>query len=355
MKTTRAGVAAHPELEWFCATTEGRGRPTTIVVALSGHAERRERAGGARGAAARSARSSGLRSPLCCSPRRRRPRSEHRPHPIRPHRVARPRRILRRTAQLRSPRQKTGSCGSEPRHGLIRFDGVRFMPWQPPAGSQLPDDRIINLLESPRRQSLDRHRQGLAQWRAPNLVVHTRAGRFGALLEDRQGTIWAGHTRALAQLPPLCRSVARGLPCFGFPDEYGLHYVRALHEDRQGNVWLGGDRGVCRWQPETPENPECYAIGSPAQATDGYTGLPPRRRLRRHPVGGDLWTRGSGGSWQAVGRAIQPARTLSWKPMLLLSDRGAACGSVRSSTGSCGSRGDGRSGSPAPTGCRATR
>src|SRR3990170_991462 len=27
--------------------------------------------------------------------------------------------------------------------GLIRFDGVRFVPWEPPAGSQLPNDRII--------------------------------------------------------------------------------------------------------------------------------------------------------------------------------------------------------------------
>ena len=31
-------------------------------------------------------------------------------------------------------------------NGLIRFDGVRFMPWQPPKGSQLPDDRIVKLL-----------------------------------------------------------------------------------------------------------------------------------------------------------------------------------------------------------------
>jgi signal transduction histidine kinase/ligand-binding sensor domain-containing protein len=154
--------------------------------------------------------------------------------------------------------------------GLIRFDGVRFMPWQPPKGSRLPDDRIINLLGARDGSLWIGTANGLAQWRAPNLVVHARAGRFGALLEDRRGTIWAGHTRSPAKLLPLCRSVRGDFRCFGFRDVYGLRYVRALHEDRQGNLWLGGDRGVCRWKPETPENPECYAIGSPAQVTDGY-------------------------------------------------------------------------------------
>jgi signal transduction histidine kinase/ligand-binding sensor domain-containing protein len=154
--------------------------------------------------------------------------------------------------------------------GLIRFDGVRFMPWEPPAGSRLPDSRIINLLAARDGSLWIGTANGLAQWRAPNLVVHSRVGRFGALLEDRRGTIWAGHTRALSMLPTLCRSVRGDFRCFGFPDEHGLQYVRGLHEDRQGNVWLGGDRGVCRWQPETPENPECYVIGSPDQVTDEY-------------------------------------------------------------------------------------
>ena len=80
--------------------------------------------------------------------------------------------------------------------GLIRFDGVRFMPWEPPAGSRLPDNQIINLLATRDGSLWIGTANGLAQWRAPNLVVHARVGRFGALLEDRQGTIWAGHTRA---------------------------------------------------------------------------------------------------------------------------------------------------------------
>ena len=186
--------------------------------------------------------------------------------------------------------------------GLIRFDGVRFMPWKPPAGSRLPDDRIIKLLGTRDGSLWIGTANGLAQWRAPNLVVHTREGRFGALLEDRRGTIWAGHTRALGKVPSLCRSVRGDFRCFEFPDKYGLSYVRALHEDRQGNVWLGGDRGVCRWKPETPENPECYAIGSPAQVTDEYGVF-----VLGDDAGGVLWagTKAQGIWWLVAGRWVR--------------------------------------------------
>ena len=32
--------------------------------------------------------------------------------------------------------------------GLVRFDGVRAVPWQPPAGQQLPANFVRNLLAS---------------------------------------------------------------------------------------------------------------------------------------------------------------------------------------------------------------
>ena len=216
-------------------------------------------------------------------------------------------------------------------NGLIRFDGVRFMPWEPPAGSRLPHDRIINLLAARDGSLWIGTANGLAQWRAPNLVVHARAGRFGALLEDRRGTIWAGHTRA-PELPPLCRFERGEFRCFGFPDEPAPRHVGALHEDRQGNVWIGGRCGVCRWKPE-PGRPECYTIGSPASEIG--LGLPFRRGLWRHLVGGDrdlgIW-RLVAGRWTRYAtrraRNCQPGRSSRIGE--------AACGSGRMSTGSSG-------------------
>lgn len=149
--------------------------------------------------------------------------------------------------------------------GLIRFDGVRFMPWEPPTGARLPDDRIIALLGAGDGSLWIGTANGLARWHNGKLAVYTRAGRFSALLEDRQGTIWAGHTRALTEVPPLCRFARGEFRCFRFAAEYGLRYVGAVHEDRLGNVWLGGETGACRWRPV---NLDCYPIASLAALAD---------------------------------------------------------------------------------------
>ena len=45
--------------------------------------------------------------------------------------------------------------------GLVRFDGVRFIPWSPPPGQHLPSTKILSLLAS-----RDRHSVDLAPWRA---------------------------------------------------------------------------------------------------------------------------------------------------------------------------------------------
>lgn len=142
--------------------------------------------------------------------------------------------------------------------GLIRFDGVRFVRWEPPAGMQLPADGIINLLGASDGSLWIGTAQGLARWHDGNLTVHARAGRFGALLEDRQGTIWAGHTRIAPGVPPLCRFQRGEFRCFELQDETRHLTVGALHEDRRGNIWFGGAYGICRWRPGRPE---CYKIG----------------------------------------------------------------------------------------------
>ena len=151
--------------------------------------------------------------------------------------------------------------------GLIRFDGVRFTPWEPPPGERLPDEHIIALLASRDGSLWIGTAKGLARWQGGRLTVYARVGRFGALIEDRHGTIWAGHTRIVSEVPPLCRFERGKFGCFRFPEKDRLRYVGALHEDRLGNVWIGGETGVCRFRPEAfvPEALECQEI--PGMAT----------------------------------------------------------------------------------------
>jgi signal transduction histidine kinase/ligand-binding sensor domain-containing protein len=176
--------------------------------------------------------------------------------------------------------------------GLIRFDGVRFVPWQPPAGSHLPNDRIINILGASDGSLWIGTANGLARWQDGKLVVYATAGRFGALVEDRQGTIWAGHTRVMPEVPPLCRFRRGDFRCFRFGDEHRLRYVGALYEDRHGNLWIGGESGACRWRPENPENPDCYEIESLATLVDKSAVF-----SLANDSDGNLWA-GTGAIWR---------------------------------------------------------
>src|SRR5208283_3487269 len=78
--------------------------------------------------------------------------------------------------------------------GLLRFDGVRTVPWQPPAGEHLPSDYIRPLLAGRDGTLWIGTREGLARWKDGKLTVHPDlAGRAVAtLLEDGEGTVWAG-------------------------------------------------------------------------------------------------------------------------------------------------------------------
>ena len=151
--------------------------------------------------------------------------------------------------------------------GLVSFDGARFVPWRLPEGMHLPDDRIVALLGAKDGSLWIGTGNGLAQWKDGKLAVFATVGRFGALLEDQHGTVWAGHTRALTELPPLCRFTAGDFRCFGPADSLPVHYVAALHEDRKGELWIGGDSGVCRWRSG---NPECHAIPVMADSGDKF-------------------------------------------------------------------------------------
>ena len=49
--------------------------------------------------------------------------------------------------------------------GLLRFDGVRAVPWQPPAGEQLPSNYIRNLLVARDGALWIATQKGLASWK----------------------------------------------------------------------------------------------------------------------------------------------------------------------------------------------
>src|SRR5499426_723037 len=78
--------------------------------------------------------------------------------------------------------------------GLLRFDGVRSVPWHPPGNEQLPNGWIRSLLTARDGTLWIGTLEGLASWkdgkltRYPELDGHS----VSALLADHEGTVWAG-------------------------------------------------------------------------------------------------------------------------------------------------------------------
>jgi signal transduction histidine kinase/ligand-binding sensor domain-containing protein len=159
--------------------------------------------------------------------------------------------------------------------GLLRFDGVRTVPWQAPAGQTLPSTRIFSLLAARDGTLWIGTSKGLASWSGGKLNQYPAlAGQAirAAIVQDQEGTIWAG---GLASSPPgkLCAIRNGDMKCTG--DDGGLgNGVSGLYEDGKHNLWVGVRNGLWRWKPGAPE---FYAETAPAANGGGIQGIAEER------------------------------------------------------------------------------
>ena len=77
--------------------------------------------------------------------------------------------------------------------GLLRFDGVSAVPWQPPLDQQLPSSVIRSLLVARDGALWIGTERGLASWKDGKLTQYEALAEsiVSKLVEDREGSIWA--------------------------------------------------------------------------------------------------------------------------------------------------------------------
>jgi signal transduction histidine kinase/ligand-binding sensor domain-containing protein len=133
--------------------------------------------------------------------------------------------------------------------GLVRFDGVRFVPWTPPPeGSAL--SKGVYALGASRDGSLWIGASDMMRWKDGKLSSYPNLdARINAILDDPAGGVWATRSRFQDGQGPLCHFSDEAVKCFGPRDGISIPYAGALSRDSSGNLWLGGSGGFARGKP----------------------------------------------------------------------------------------------------------
>jgi ligand-binding sensor domain-containing protein len=99
--------------------------------------------------------------------------------------------------------------------GLYRFDGVRVVPWQPPAGEPLPSNFVDGLLVARDGTLWIGTHKGVASWKNGKLRQYPELGEADteALVEDRDGTVWIGAYGSTTG--NLCAARGESVQCYG--------------------------------------------------------------------------------------------------------------------------------------------
>jgi signal transduction histidine kinase/ligand-binding sensor domain-containing protein len=146
--------------------------------------------------------------------------------------------------------------------GLRRFDGVRSVAWQGTAGDHLGEVPIRALRAARDGRLWIGTVTGLVSWKDRKLTHYSELDGYSVetLLEDREGTIWAGAWAA--DIGRLCAIQNVKTQCYGEDDRFGTG-VTLLYEDSSGNVWAAGTTGLWRCKPGPPK---FYGIGDAAHS-----------------------------------------------------------------------------------------
>lgn len=165
--------------------------------------------------------------------------------------------------------------------GLVRFDGIRFVPLSALTTSQLPGRFVASLVAARDGSLWIGTSGGLSRWANQQLINYPDTSHgVGPMIEDRSGGLWFAPRAPTAALS-LCQVSGRDLRCYGKAD--GIDFpadgccTGTLVEDPGGNFWISTAVSVIRWKPGSPS----ASIAVQPKVKSGITGtmvLAPQQR-----------------------------------------------------------------------------
>ena len=186
--------------------------------------------------------------------------------------------------------------------GLLRFDGVRFVPFVPAAGKHLPNPSVMSLLGAKDGSLWIGTAGGLAQWKKGELITFPQiAERVNSIYEDGDGTIWIARTRT--QAGGVCKVAASVATCYA-PKDGVPTAASVMIRDNLEYFLIGSSTGLVRWKPDSSVSYELPGLKSKhglggitdlARAPDGsvWVGI----YYSGHGLGLEQWVNSS---WKAL-------------------------------------------------------
>ena len=133
--------------------------------------------------------------------------------------------------------------------GLVRFDGISFVPWTAPNGKTLPSSPIHSLLGTSDGSLWIGTSRGLARWSKGDLFTFPGEPAFvEAIVQDPEGRVWMTRSQVRDAQGSLCEVVDSTQRCHGAADGIAFTYAQPLLSDAHGNLWIGSSVGLCRWK-----------------------------------------------------------------------------------------------------------
>jgi ligand-binding sensor domain-containing protein len=144
--------------------------------------------------------------------------------------------------------------------GIVRFDGVRFVPWIPPGGEILSTESITALLGTSdgdlwigtfKAGSVGGH---LWRWHHQQLTQYPDVGTISSIYSIREkdrNSVWVATTRPREEQGAVCEVEGERLHCYDASNGLPGRCCVMLAKDSGGDFWIAAFASVVKWKPRS--------------------------------------------------------------------------------------------------------
>jgi signal transduction histidine kinase len=204
--------------------------------------------------------------------------------------------------------------------GLVRFDGVRFVPWNTFPEGSIAAWRILSLFAAKDGSLWIGAGGHIARIKDEHVVRYDIPGQAKQFVEDDVGSVWFASIGTGARGEPICNVTNGNLRCYGSP-ELPDPNASALGRNKTGDFLIGGSSTLCQWSPGRPADCFLQEALKPLEGLLGVTSILTTEN-------GTLWVgigksgrdlglgQLAGGKWKAFAAAGLEGSSLSVSTML---------------------------------------